>query len=380
MAGVPGHILIKTEKINFSLFIGTRSDNISSSVRKLFKPEYMLKLAIQREGGQNTVSYKRFLSIISIVSISIFLSVNGNAQSSDRLAEVSESDNTTPDNGAPQDKATLEKLHDSTDASTETSTSTESTVSDENGAGPASIDPSGKWFVSMNGVVTGPFTAAEIHEKLGQKIISADAVVAREGTMDWIPVTQLPKPSGASSTNTPKTETEKWWVTRDGATIGPFTVAQMNDMIQKKEIVPSTDVCRYGTKKWVKASTIFKFVQSAPAAVDASTVSTVDKGATEHKRPSAARSALLQIGVSLLASGAILMVSSIACVARGDAPEGSEWALNNEACAGTLLASGAILGVISIPFIVGGTREKNPPAVSILGAPDRFGLGFTKTF
>ncbi|MBN2341071.1 MAG: DUF4339 domain-containing protein [Deltaproteobacteria bacterium] len=237
-----------------------------------------------------------------------------------------------------------------------------------------------KYYLSSAGNVTGPFTAEEIKEKLDNKIIHEDAMAAEVDTTEWISVSEviaaIPQPEIATATESePET---LWYVAHGGQTLGPFPESKINEMIAGKEVVETTDVIKAGTQNWVKAKTVFPQFNSATNAplVDAGT----DMGDWQYKRSPSARGKLLQIGISLVASGAVLMLSAVGCAARGDAPEGAEWALDDGTCAGVLLSSGAIVGVISIPFFIGANAKKKPIDVNVSFGDERVGLALTKTF
>lgn len=235
-----------------------------------------------------------------------------------------------------------------------------------------------KWFLGTAGKVSGPFTAEEIREKLNQKIIRSDTKAAKEGTDEWIPVHNVLNPPDTKndtlSDEAGPAETKEWYVSQNGAAAGPFTRSQIKNMIGKKEITAKTDINKVGTDNWVKAQTVFtEFGVLQSDMVDSDEV-------WEYKRSPEAREKLMHIGVSLIASGAALVVGSLLCVARGDAPEGEEWALDNGTCAGVLLSSGAITGLIGIPFIAGARAKHRPDAINMSANPKGFGLTYTRRF
>jgi hypothetical protein len=55
-----------------------------------------------------------------------------------------------------------------------------------------------KWFVALSDHYEGPFTAAEIHEKVSQKKVDSDPFVWCEGMSEWVKLSTSPIPMKAA--------------------------------------------------------------------------------------------------------------------------------------------------------------------------------------
>ncbi len=133
-----------------------------------------------------------------------------------------------------------------------------------------------QWYLSQNGQATGPFDQQTILEKIKKKEIGHLDLVFKVGTTDWLPLSRVSefaqafglKEDASQDKQTPdwvllkKVKTEK---SSEFKQIGPFTVAQVIELIDQGEVRFSDFAWKKGYPTWAKISEVKEFEKPLPS-------------------------------------------------------------------------------------------------------------------
>jgi hypothetical protein len=159
---------------------------------------------------------------------------------------------------------------------------------------------SSQWFFNHRGHLQGPLSEAEIIQKIQSQELGADDLVFRSGESKWRPLSEIAifalevKKLSAEEKSSAEDSGREWVLLVKGkekkrVQKGPFSVAEIRDMLRVGKLKVSDYVWRKGMKEWYRLQSFPEFFEekkSAPPVPSSSDVSDLLKNVLELQQAS----------------------------------------------------------------------------------------------
>lgn len=108
------------------------------------------------------------------------------------------------------------------------------------------------WWYSQNGQTSGPFPEEQLKDRLRSGELDGEQFACSEGSSDWLHARQVLRVDG---------DAESWWYSRCGQSHGPFTEAQLGDMLLAATLQPQDVVWNERLANWTPACQVVTVVE-----------------------------------------------------------------------------------------------------------------------